>query len=280
MLVELTINEAKQSPVNFLYCWVNDEFLAAIPSKYANIIAVKRANQRKLLMLSAKKYLGSADRWTEYTDAIRSSFIEAFGMTPVDALVKLAQGQNVAGKNWKEGVFGVGAIKTTKFKGTDITVNKTNGYMQQNGKYLPVYDTVYGEDGNPYQQFYYDNATGKTYMSQLAKNGKWYASAVSDNRGVATSEETGSVLTASDSASVWETVILKISEFLEWLINLFSGSSEKETLQPSNTLPSQTKDGFATDDPNQAGFGTAAALALVAVAGGMLLLGDDKKKRK
>lgn len=277
MLVELTINEAKQSPVNFLYCWVNDEFLAAIPSKYANIIAVKRANQRKLLMLSAKKYLGSADRWTEYTDAIRSSFIDAFGMTPVEALVKLAQGQSVAGKNWKEGVFGVGAIKTTKFKGTDITVNKTNGYMQQNGKYLPVYDTVYGEDGNPYQQFYYDETTGKTYMSQLAKNGKWYASAVSDNRGVATSEETGSVLKASDSATVWETVILKMSEFLEWLINLFSGSSsEKETLQPSNTLPSQTEDGFATE---QAGFGEIAALALVAVAGGMLLLGDNKKKK-
>lgn len=279
MLVELKIEEAKKSPANFMYCWVPDEFLQAIPSKYANIIAVKRANQRKLLMLSAKKYLGSADRWTEYLDAIYVAFKDAFGIYPTEALIKLAKGETVAGKNWKAGVFGVGGIKTDKFKGTNITVNKTNGSIK--GKNLSFLETAYGDDGYPLQHAYIDNKSGKTYMSMKADDGNWYAYAMSDADGNTVSEFTGGELSSSDSATIWETVILKFNEFLEWLINLFSGSSEKETINANNTLPSQTKDGFAGDNPSPspAGFGEIAALALVAVAAGMVLLPENKKKK-
>ena len=50
--IELTLEEAKQHPECFMYVWATDQFLAAIEPKYAKIIGAKRANQKKVLMLS------------------------------------------------------------------------------------------------------------------------------------------------------------------------------------------------------------------------------------
>ena len=144
-----------------MYIWASKSFLNAIDAKHATIIRGKQLNQRKLIQLSAKHY---GTKEADYLEAIRKAFIDAYGMNPAKALEQLALGKTVAGKNWKEGVYGIGSL-SSKFYGTDITVNPTNGYMMRNGSYLPVYDTIYSEVKGrsiAYQLFYYDAETGRT----------------------------------------------------------------------------------------------------------------------
>lgn len=281
MKTKLTIDEAKKNPSMFMYIWAEDNFLKAIPAKYAKIIAGKAANQRKILMQSAKEYLGDSKKWTQYTDAIRQAFIDTYGMTPISALVVLAQGGTVAGKNWKDGVYGVGKLGTATFKGTDISVNPKNGWMMRDGKYLPVYDTVYKDvDGKAiaYQLFYQEKESGERYMSQYyEKDGKYYAESFEDADGKRYDAATGKEITDADSATIWSDVIFTLDKLLDWIISLFTANTNSvDKISPDNTAPSQTKDGFCT----KSGFGEAGMILLALVAGGTLLATSGRKKSK
>lgn len=274
MVQKLTIDQAKANASMFMYIFAPDEFLNAIPRKYANIIRGKAANQTKILMLSAKDY---GNTYEEYTDAVRAGFIEQYDMTPIDALIVLAQGGTVAGKNWKEGVFGVGALNKS-FKGTDITVNPDNGYMLRDGKYLPVYDTIYADVNGKsvaYQLYYYDETTGKRYMSQYNKTlKKYYAQSYSDKDGTMYSAS-GKTLNGSDAGSIWETVLLCLQQFVDWIISIFGTNNNTEMISAENTLPNQKTDGFVYES----GFSEAAMILLALVAGGAILSGGIKKSK-
>lgn len=278
-MIELSIQSATKSPSNFMYIWADEnKFLSKIDPTYAAIIRTKRANENKLIELSARKYNTTADA---YKDAIREAFVNRYGMTPAAALVKLANGEEVAGKNWKEGVFGIGSVRKD-FKDTDISVNPKNGYMMKNGSYLPVYDTVYdakkGDKNGVYQLFYFDEESGRTYMSQYNKTlKKFYAQSYSTKDGQKYTAA-GAAQSEDEDGTVWEGVVLSLGKFLEWLLSLFSGS-EVKTLNAENTLPSQTADGFV----QTSGFGEAGGILLALVAGGALLaggIGGGKKGKK
>lgn len=288
--VELTLSQARQNASCFLYIFAVKEYLVQIPLKYRTIIYKKQLNQRILLRLSAKKFLGSDEKYTEYEEVIYNAFIDQYGMEPIEALIRLANGENVAGKNWSEGVFGVGGTQTN-FKGSDITVNPTTGYMQRDGKNLPVYDTIYaqnadGTEGVAFQQFYYDEATGKRYMSECGKDGKWYAASYQDADGTKFSAK-GKVISDSESGSIWQSVNFSwddfkswIDKFVNWLLLLFNLPSFEDTniekLTPENTLMNQKQDGFV----QEAGFGEGAMILLALAAGGALLATSGKKKSK
>ena len=272
---ELTVSEASRQPVNFLYIFAEESFLKQLRSDHAKVIRQKRLNQMYLLDLSAKKYSTTYD---EYRTAIKNAFTAAFNMTPAQALIKLAKGETVCGKNWKEGVYGIGSLNKS-FKDTDISVDSKTGYMMRDGKYLPVYDTVYSNEGTSkekaYQQFYYDESTGRTYMSQYNKTLKrWYAQSYSDKDGIEYSANNKQKLSAEDSATVWQGVVFSIQNFLEWLLSLFS--TGKTTITEKNTLPDQKADGFVY----QSGFGEAGTIVLALVAGGLLLGGGLKTGKK
>ena len=279
MAIELTIAQACKNPQNFMYVWADEqEFLSRINPKYAAIIRGKKANQNKLLRLSAEKYNTTYD---EYTTAIRQAFIDAYGMTPAAALVALAQGKTVAGKNWAEGVFGIGSTSTTFYGNPDLTVNTSNGHILKNGVDVTdtsktVYENIKGV-ATPYQLFYVDT-TGASYMSQYNKTlKKYYAQSYTDpNLGITCSAKSGKQMSASDSATIWETVILSIQTFIDWLISLFGGNSNKDLITSANTLPDQKTDGFV----QEAGFGEAGLIVLALVAGGTLLATGSLKKKK
>ena len=276
--MELTIEQAKRKPANFLYIFADDVFLSKIKNRYSKVIRGKRDNQNKVLMLSAEKYGGTYD---QYRNAISGAFVNIYGISPEQALMRLAEGKDVAGKNWKAGVFGVGATPSSTFTGTKITVNETNGYMMIDGKYLPVYDTVYktnadGTEGDAFQQTYIDKATGNTYMSQYDEaTKKWYAASISDANGNVTSA-TGATMSASEQATMWGAILLNIENFINWLISLF-GTGTK-TINETNTLPNQVADGFVHENNTTEAGGILLALA----AGGLLLggglFGKNKKK--
>lgn len=279
-MIELTIQQASSNPASFMYIWASKEFLKAINAKYAKIIYGKQLNQIKLLTLSAEKFGKTYD---EYVAEIRKAFIDTYGMSPEKALLILAQGGSVAGKNWEQGVFGIGAL-SNKFAGTDITVDPKTGYMMRDGKYLPVYDTVYTEIKGKtvaYQLFYYEEDTKRTYMSQYNKTmKKYYAKSYSTPE--AKYSASGTQINASDGADIWGNIKLDTEWFkqiISWILSIFGISvktgMETETINATNTLPDQATDGFITE----AGMGEAAGLLLALVAGGTLLAGGLKKKK-
>ena len=263
-----------------MYIWADEQkFLRYIDKEHAAVIRSKKANQNKLIQLSAEKY-GKTQK--EYTDAIRAAFTEQWGCTPAEALVILAQGGQVAGKNWSEGVYGVGALHVATFTGhSEVSVRETDGHILNNG--VDVTDTtktVYTnikKEAVPYQLF--ATVDDITYMSQYNKTLKKYYAQTYSNATGSYSARTGNEVNTSDSADIWGAIIMSFEKFLNWLITLFAGTSTKTTLNTENTLPNQVTDGFV----QEAGMGDAVKIALVLAAGGVLLtggLGKNIKKKK
>lgn len=290
-MIELTINEACQHPECFLYVWASDNFLNAIKPEYASIIRVKRANESKVLMLSAKKYLGDYQRWTEYRDSIKKAFIEIYDVDPLKALIILAQGGSVAGKNWAEGVFGVGSL-TSSFKqqidGKTVTVDKSSGHLLLGGTDITDPDTaVMAEVGGKTvaYQYYSKNVSGYVFGSIYNKTlKKYYADCYSDAEGKVYTPA-GKEKSSADSGSIWGNINLSwdwIRNILNWILSLFGiptlpeAEGSSTTLSATNTLPNQTTDGFVS---KQSGLGTAGIL-LVAAAAGTLLMSKGKGKKK
>ena len=286
MAKELTLDQARKNSASFLYIFATDEYLKYIPAKYAKVIRGKRANQQKLLMLSAEEYLGSANNYSTYKNAVLEGFKETYGMTPTEALVKLALGENVAGKNWSEGVYGIGVINPTTFYGTNITVDKSNGHISKDGKdYTDESKTVYKEFGGkigtiPFQLF--ATIDDVTYMSEYNKTYKKYYAKSYSNASGSFSAKNGSAIEATDAGSIFENVQLGTWDFLDFLkqilaffgINVNSGSSSTEQISASNTLPNQTTDGYAQDQPIEA------SAILAAVAAGALIIGKLMPAKK
>ena len=273
-MVELTINQAKAKPANFLYIFADETYLSKLSSirsnrRYAKIIRTKKANQMWLLTLSADKYKTT---YNAYKQAIYDAFTSIYDMTPQEALIALAEGKNVAGKNWAKGVFGIGKTKTSTFKqNKDVTVDPTTGHIYYKGVdtvNMSEDSCVYGEDGTPMQFFYEMN--GACYSSLKGEDGTFSAFEYEDLNGVQSA--LGAAMSAEDSASMWGSIIMCIGRFLEWLISLFG--SGKETLNETNTLPNQQVDGYATNEP------TNASVILIALVGAGVLLSGGLKRKK
>lgn len=279
---ELTVQQACTQPADFMYIWADDNaFLRYIPKKYADIIRGKRANQRKILALSAEKY-GSTQQ--EYTDAIREAFVAAYDHTPAEALVILAQGGSIAGKNWSEGVFGIGAVLSFS-NNPNILVDAKTGHIYNGGTDITdtsktKYSTVKGQVF-PIQ--YVAQLDGVTYMSNYNKTLKKYYAYTWSNAEGTFNAKSGSEVNSSQSADIWGAIAASIDKFINWLLQLFTGSSV-ETINAENTLPSQTGDGFVTSDDG-GGMVEASTVLLMLAAGGALLASGGiklggKKARK
>ena len=273
MVQELTIEQARANAANFMYIFASEDFLNAIPSKYAKEIRRKQANENKLIKLSAERYGGTRE---EYAAAIREGFIETYNCTPAEALITLAQGGEVAGKDWSEGVYGVGSL-SSKFSGTDITVDPKTGAMSNNGVAMTSTNIVYAEvkgQTMAYQIFATDAATGKVYMSQYNKTlKKYYAQTYTTSDGKKYNAY-GTAVGNKDAGTVWETIFLSLQTFVDWLISLFGGTTNTEQLTADNTLPNQKTDGFVY----QSGFGEAGTILLLLAGGGALIASGALKK--
>ena len=268
---ELTIQEACTAPASFMYIWADeDKFLKYIKPKHAAVIRQKKAHQNKLLLLSAEKYGKTAK---EYTDAIRSAFVAAYGMTPANALIVLAQGGSVAGKNWEQGVYGIGAVLS--FAGhSDITVDEKSGYIYKGSANITDFQkTVYNKaNGDVVAWQYFAVDSGITYMSQYNKTTKKYHAQSFSTADGWYSAKTGNAIDSASSSDIWGSIVMALEKFVNWILSIFG--SGKETINAENTLPSQSADGFVS----QAGVGEAGGILLALAAGGALLFGMKGKK--
>lgn len=274
--MELTIAQVKKSPAEFLYVFAADVFLNHIDAKSRNIIRGKKANQIKLLQLSAEKY-GKA--YQEYVDAIYAALQEQYGFTPAEILVKLANGEAVAGKNWSAGVYGVGANMDGFTQNPSVKVDPITGKILVNGVEAPASKMVSiaaNNCPNNILGYVYTAEDGATYSSAYKKiNKKYYASQYA--KGDILQTPSGAASNASDSASIWESICLSLDKFVKWLLDLFG--TGKQTINAANTAPSQSGDGFSSET-TEASIGTIAAVGLLAVAAGMYLAAPDNGKKK
>ena len=279
MIQELTLVQAKQSPACFLYAYAPDTFLKAIPRKYGEIIAVKRAHERKLMALSAEKERMTLDA---FAAEVKNAFVEMYEHTPAEALLILAQGGTIAGKDWSKGVYGIGATLVSTFAGQDgVTVRAEDGHILKNGVDITdITKTIYSPiNGNviPFQYFGVDD--GVTYQSQYnKKDGKYYAQTFSNASGLFKAYN-GSATSGSDAADIWGTITMWVEKVLNWILSFFGTSIEAETgkvMTPENTLPNQNADGFI----QESGMSDAVKILLLAAAGGSLIASGALKGKK
>lgn len=273
---EIPLSEAKLHPACFLYVFADNEFLSAVDTKHRDIISSKGYNQLWLMKLSADKEGISLE---DYKTAVKDAFNNVYGMHPYKALLKLAAGETVAGKNWNEGIYGIGSLLQNYADDKGVTVTK-DGHFKKNGKLIPDDQTKVeyaGQDGTGivYKRYYTDLATNTTYALRYHKASKrYYADSYSLSDGNMYSPA-GIHLEGADGSTMWGNVILNtLNAILNWFLSLFGVTQEKETLTTDNTLPSQVEDGFAGVEPLISG----STMLMLMAAGGMLLYGGTKKK--
>ena len=284
-MIEMTIDQVKRNPQMFMYIWVTEAFKnpRVELGKYAKPILVKKANEEKVIKLSAQKYGVKAQ---DYVDAIRESFNEAFDMYPPEALQRLALGEDVAGKNWAKGVYGVGAL-TDSWSGTNISVDNVTGKILQGGVEVPGQSASYSAVGKNKINGYTVTIDGMTYSSRC-RNKKNFAGLKADGNGIKYNPD-GTQAKTADLSSLWEGCQLVWNAFVEWLIKVFGNletGEEKEVLNQTNTFPSQVDDGMATQSSSLTEVLSAnSGLILLALGAGTLLAtgglpGMKKKKGK
>lgn len=290
-LQELTLEQAKAQSGNFMYVFASKSYLKTLPRKYREIIRLKKANESYLLGLSVIKFENgyTEEKLARWKEEIAKAFYNDYAMKPEEALNVLAAGGQVAGKDWEKGVYGIGATKTNTFNGANIngnpvTVDPDTGHIMCGGQDLTNMDyTVFEEvkgaatatvfmtaaEGSD-QQFssYYDKKTGKYYAGTYTMDGQKY-------------KANGKKATNADAASVFENINFafeNIWEMIKKLLKALGVTINEETGEPitaENTFPSQTGDGYHTEE---SGLGVA-GIALVALAGGALLFGGLKPKK-
>ena len=263
--ITLTIDEVKRHPGDFFYIFATNDFLKKVDRTMRYTVIGKRANQNKILMLSAKKYGKTYD---DYTAAIRQAFIDAYNCKPAEALNTLAKGGEVAGKNWAKGIYGIGSAKTRSdfVQNPQVKINPETGEITLNGKTISdAASAIYGRalNGKAVVMNYTANLDGATFTSQFNKAlNKYYAGSYS--RGDVMQNADGVTINNSDASSIWENLALSANTFVEWLISLFSDDEEEtELINEQNTLPRQS-DGWV-DTGSEAGIGTYVAIGLTAV---------------
>lgn len=277
-------------PQNSLYIFADEQkFISKLGNKAA-IVRKKKAMQQRLITTVA---VDDGVTPSEAMAQIRNSFENIFGMSPESALVKLANGETVAGKNWAQGVYGIGKTDATAFttkSGTGaVTINPSNGQIMVNGSPVSSLVTDYTYKGvgknktvipNAYS---YTDANGNCYIAQYNKiTGKYYACSVTDSTGKKV-DANGVAMTAGDTSSIWVSVIGAIQQVIQWIVNLFAGGETLVTAkaaQPTySDISSYSPEGTQTANIN-GWLILGLASVFFAVGGSKGLFGKVQKSKK
>lgn len=205
---------------------------------------------------------------------------------PKSIIYQLAQGNDVNGINWSEGIYGCGIGKTYDGFGSydlgtgntgDVTFDPTTGSVTKNGTVLSS-TTTYSKTGNT-SKSYQDPTTGITYTTKYNKRkGVW--SAVSASDGTNTINPEGKLLSQMDG-QMWTNVLDISMTILSQLSDLAGNfASYLSGVDPNAALsPVQVDDGWYEPESNS-GLTTAALIGGGLLVGGVVLSQNKSKKRK
>lgn len=276
-----TLTSILQCPIDFLYLWASDEFIAQLGNK-AKIIRAKKYNQYQTLWKTMIDNVdaGSSAEYQEvyqsWLKQIEKAIQDTYGMAPATILRKLAMGESVVGKNWSKGVYGIGANVTTGFvQNSAVTVDAETGKILVNGAEAAGQTPIIGDGGAITGYSYYDAAGNRQYQSGVTADGTYGAVCYSSPDGV--ERATGGNFDPSEGG-FWQNAnnyMPLVNKIIEWLMSLFS-KEDRVVLTTDNTVPSQTEWVEPESDGN--GGLIAGGLALAGIA--LLTMEKPGKKKK
>ena len=278
-MAKKTLANVLQCPIDFIYLWASDGFIAQLGSK-ARIIKEKKYNQYQTLwkiMVDNVKSNNSADlqdAYIDWTNQIADAIKNTYGMTPAVILQKLAMGEDVLGKNWKQGVYGIGEVQSTFSQNSSVTVDGATGQIMVNGVAADGQVPIYGANGVVTGYSYYDKTANAQFQSGVNANGQYGAACYSNESGVQSAN--GGAFDQS-TGSFWQNAanyIPLIQRVIEWLISLF-GAGERVVLTRQNTVPEQTE---WVEENNGNGGLIAGGLALAGLA--LITMEKPKNNKK
>lgn len=283
MAKKKTLSDILQTPIDFIYLWASEAFIAQLGSK-SSIIKQKKYNQYQTLwriMVDNTKSSNGDDQMAAYNswvEKIGKAIEDVYAMKPAKILEKLAMGEQVFGKDWNRGVYGVGGKTKISFDQDmgGVYVNPQDGMiMMPDGTPLSTNKPVYGENGVIVG---YSATVGTAqYQSALAVEGGYCSYSYSDSTGRI--ETADGVSLAASSSSFWQNAnnyIPIIEDVLSWLKSLIESylpGGSRTVLTSQNTLPSQSE-WIETDSGNGGLIAGGVALATLA------LITMDKPKGK
>ncbi len=268
----------RQSPIDFAYIFVTNDYLTAIAQSFGQA----KASKIKAKYDNAIRYINGWGKNAGYKDyaaakqAVRELIQEQYGRTPENILIAWAKGEQVAGVDFSKGVYGIGAEPQLTFnQNSSAMVDATTGKISfgdnspeamwktidRNGKTLEMNYTfmgnAYTSRYNPSTGEYFANTFGSKDAMQFA-NGTTYS--------------------AKNASSTWEnlnTALPAVSNFMQWLANLVSDIVGKFT-PIGNVAPEQSDYYTENTGVEVAGFGIVGALLI----GGLLIGSKTRKKNK
>lgn len=273
------LEEIKKCPIDFLYLWASDSFISKLGSK-AKIIREKKYYQQQTLWRAvvdsnkAKSQAEYQNIYTQWCSVIASAMESVYGLTPEEILHKLAMGEQVAGKDWKAGVYGIGStdgkLQLTFSQTPGMGVDAGSGKITYQGTELSNQTAIYGADGTI--TGYYVQHNGAQYQS-YGSAGVYGAYTYSTATGVQKAD--GSAYNAK-SGTFWQNIgnyMPLIESIINWIKSLFAGE-DRTVLTKQTTVPSQTEWVESGSD------NSVLAAGGLLMAGLLLLRKDNKKKKK
>lgn len=296
---------------NFLYAFIPKASLKYF-TQFGPIIATKRENQQWMMNNIALK---EKVTYREVETLLSNYIQEIYGRTPQDILIALARGESVGGKNWKKGIYGIGAVDTVNDI-NDAALTFSNGYkvdlttghiLDKNGKRVSgTKNEIYTVEKIPF-------GTGATqYTNQCIKSGvtytgkgfslkskavflksqyddvlagkstagiKVYYVVDMQNYGSTTTNAANKTVTAEDGEIWGNSAVWEtvLGKLLNWLLKLLGITTGPST---EDTVINQSVDGFTPEVSNKSNTTSMASIGLL--AGGLLLavnMGDSGKKK-
>ena len=276
----MTKDDIKKSPGDFIYAFLTKDGIMTIAkylgAKKADIIQRKRLCQIQLLRAA---YDGNINY-----DEVAGWIQDAYGMTPSEVITGLISGKSIAGKDWRRGVYGIGATPRNNYAdNSQYTVDNKTGKLMSDGQYvtggLPIYQN--NANGETYIDGYSYLLNGISYTTKLGDNNSYYANTYGTKDGGFFAD--GSVFKVSQGSNFWSglsTYFPLIKTLLDWLLNLLKRlfgidtSDSGEKITPEKTVPKQ--DEFMLEDDKKGMI----PILIAALAGGYLILSSNNKKGK
>lgn len=268
-MAKKTLTSILQCPIDFLYLWASDEFIAQLGSK-ARIIREKRYNQYQTLWKTMEDNVKTSSRaeqlevYQSWLNQISQAMQDVYGMTPATILQKLAMGENVVGKNWKQGIYGIGDLQTTFAQNSAVTVDSASGKILVSGVEADGQMPIIGDGGNITGYSYYDRAANRQYQSGVNAGGQFGAVCYSSPDGVESA--TGGNFDPSQG-SFWQNAnnyMPLINKIIDWIMSIFNLlPGNRVVLTQENTVPDQTE--WVEPESNNGGL-IAGGLALAGIA--------------
>lgn len=276
-MAKTTLADIKKCPIDFLYLWASDAFIAELGSK-ARIIKEKRYYQQQSLYRAVSDNVKASDSaelmkyYEQWADDIAKEIYNTYNLTPGQILIKLALGEDVAGKNFQGGVFGVGGSSDSFVQNSQYTVNPVTGKVMYNGMALPGQTAIYDQNGQV-SGFSYTGSNGQ--FQSVYGGGTYSAFSFSNDVGVQTAD--GKTLT-SDKCGFWQNAnnyMPMVDKILTWLMSVVNNFFPNRTvITPQNTVPSQRE--WVEEDGGNTGLWIAGG----AVLAGLLLTMRKPTKAK